>query len=213
MSLYDLVPQSTLRKKISEFTPQDYDNYREACGKWADILDISKQRKILSSFRGPTRLKQRLADHRGDRYIALCVSPNLTKNKFEKFREKCLAFLKRKCFKRALCVFEQRGSCEMSRGNGIHVHYILERNLDVTCSHIRRYSKNSFKRFCDTNNSNFFHFKPFSTKYLKDKIDYLRPGSKTGDGKAQKQQQDILWRQDKNLEDFYVNNWPEILQK
>lgn len=209
MSLFDCVDSVSLNKKISDFTPDDYDNYRQACTRWSNIRDIAEQRSILSMKPTSKRLKKAISNFKGDRYIALCVSPK-SSNKFYKFKEKCMSFLKRACFARTLCVFEQRGSNEATRGHGMHVHFILERNLDIPISHIRRYSKSSFRNTCDVENSNFFHFKPFCTKYLEDRINYLRINGKTGEGKQDKQKQDIIWRKEKNLRHFYVNNWPEI---
>ncbi len=150
------------------------------------------------------RLREKTADAHNNRYFFITINPppNTDLLKFIKKVEKYST--------RILCVqsqwvFEQRGVDISSAGTGVHCHMLVERNLNYKPCKFKDYTRNAFKCLFRQNNhlnNSLLNIKPCCMNFLKDKIEYMT-GDKTGDGKQEKQDIDIIWRENNNLLSFY----------
>ena len=85
---------------------------------------------------------------------------------------------------------------------GQHVHLLLLRHHTYCHSQVVRNSKNTWKHWCDTENSAVFNLHKCPMEFVQDKIDYIL-GKKTAEGKDEKVLVDNQWRKKNNLEKFY----------
>ena len=69
-------------------------------------------------------------------------------------------------------------------------------------------SKNTFKNLTNVENFDIFNYHWLPSEYLDDKKEYIL-GTKTGCEKEEKQFIDVLFREKKNLNNYYKKEWPE----
>lgn len=119
--------------------------------------------------------------------------------------------MNRPCHTRAICVFEQRGAINTPAvGEGVHAHFICQRNIqNYPASTYLKCCASSFRKFVNVDNTDFYYPDWFDIKYLPDRLLYIETDGKTGEGKADKQSGDSVWRKLPAfaLDDFYTNNW------
>ena len=60
---------------------------------------------------------------------------------------------------------------------------------------------------CDTSKIKIFNFHWCPSVWIDDKLEYMRFGGKTEDGKLKKQEADILFRQENDIDEIYGNEW------
>lgn len=148
------------------------------------------------------RLKEEQAKRLGTLWLWLTVSPN-EKVLFKDFEKKVSQFSQRKMFKDYFYVYEQRGQHKDEIGKGFHCHLLLKRNIMYKQNKIISNSKNSFKNMTKVNDFQIFNYHWCPEEYLKDKLDYMQDMNKHGQEKNSKQLMDILFRQEKNLKQYY----------
>lgn len=161
-----------------------------------------------------------IAEKKNNLYVWLTINPagaphNWNKPFFLKFKKKVESFVKRKMFKGAIWVFEQRvpmlpSSTTASVGLGYHAHLLLIRNPHYKPYDVFRWSKQSFEKYCNVNDSNLFNFHWTPQEYVKDKVEYMTMGKlddspETLAMKRAKQKGDIHWRQTWSLNQFYTH--------
>jgi len=117
--------------------------------------------------------------------------------------DKCV---KRKIVQAAEWAYEQR-SADIATAHGTHVHMIIQRPKDMRDLYFKDQIRETFKHLVgNPKDSHHINFSPiWKDEYVKDKRSYLQ-GEKTGEGKADKQDVDKLWRIDNNLKDYYETN-------
>lgn len=146
------------------------------------------------------------ADKTSTRYFYLTISPKPSVD-LSSFLKKVEGYIKRKMFVRGVAVIEQRGTSENKDvGHGFHAHFLVERNLNYKPSKININSENTFKSVCNIKSSAYFGVW-CPSEYLPDKLEYMRTGGKTADGKAEKQDADVVFRRENNIPTYYTNNW------
>lgn len=146
-------------------------------------------------------LRQRQASKMGTLWLWLTISPKNDID-FETFRDKISTFAQRKMFDDHIYVFEQRGKTVETAGEGFHAHLLLKRNMKYKQNKIISNSKNTFKKITNVENHDIFNFHWCPEEYLNDKMEYIL-GTKTGKEKDIKQEIDIVFRQKKNLKEYY----------
>ena len=162
--------------------------------KYLEIVEENEKLGLLKATQG--------ADKRNTRYLWLTISPK-PKVKLEDFIHKLDKFAKRSMFLNYKYTLEQRGTTESTMGKGFHAHLLLERSMKYKPSKVEKNSENTWKNITNVKNKEIWYFKWCPSEYLEDKREYMRLGGKTGDGKADKQTIDILWRKKNNIKTFY----------
>lgn len=146
-------------------------------------------------------LRQKQAEKLGTLWLWLTINPKKD-IEFEIFKKKIEQFAERKMFDDYLYVFEQRGKTEEEAGKGFHAHLLLKRNMKYKQNKIISNSKNTFKNLTNVENNEIFNYHWCPAEYLDDKIEYMT-GEKTGCEKDIKQLIDVLFREKKNLNNYY----------
>lgn len=95
---------------------------------------------------------------------------------------------------------EQRGSTDLTRGEGIHSHWMVHTSKPL--SEFKRDLFNTLKKYLG--NQRHLDVRKYPLEYKADKLDYLK-GLKWDPEKEDKVKQDILFRQENFLEDIYTN--------
>lgn len=208
--------------EISEENSEIYAEYNEALKKEKIKFILQKQRALWSAQFRAEELGEEMknikdltdkyhekglllqATRRGQLYIWLTINPK-PKVILEDFLKKLDTFVKRKMFLTYYYVIEQRGATAKTRGNGFHAHLLLKRNVLYPPSKILKNSMNTFKNVCNTKKRELFNFNWCPSEFLGDKIEYMKTGGKTDDGKDKKQLQDINFRLDNKIEPYYTN--------
>ena len=202
--------QQKLRKTIG----QGRDNFLKSITqsylkKKYDSEELGPNWKILKDDMERVSLKcaTKKANQRNQLFIWLTINPrpNVSLEDFHKILEK---FVHRTLFKQYVYVIEQRGTLEeLNIGKGFHAHLLLQRTLNYKPNKVLLYSKNTFKYMCDVEYKNLFNFHWCPAVWVDDKLEYMRFGKKTAEGKLEKQEADILFRQEHELEEIYGNEW------
>lgn len=121
--------------------------------------------------------------------------------------KKAHKFARSAMFEDYIFVMEQRRSqfdpCEPFVGQ--HFHFLLKRNLSYCYSQIVRNTKNVWRKFAMVDNPEILNIHKCPEKFVKDKIEYCL-GKKTGDGKAEKQEVDLQFRERFEIKKFYRNS-------
>lgn len=150
------------------------------------------------------RLQQKTADAHNNRYFFITINPPPTIN-LEVLMKKVEKYDQRVICVQNQWVFEQRGTDISSAGTGVHCHMLVERNLNYKPCKFKDYTRNAFKCLFKKNdhlNNSLLNIKACCNDFCKDKIEYMT-GAKTGEGKQEKQDIDIYWREKKNIKPFY----------
>lgn len=134
-------------------------------------------------------------------YCFITINPpdDVSLKVFKTAVEKLVA---RNIYTESIYVYEQRGSSSEDMGKGRHCHLLCKRNLMYKPSKVAELTKNTLKNIVDVKNPALLNIQHIGEEYAKDKIEYIT-GEKTGDGKDQKQEIDIPWRESEGLEAFY----------
>ena len=170
-------------------------------------LSLKFQLKEISPFCSDLyderqHLKEKQAARMGTLWLWLTVNPN-PNVKFEDFKKKITDAANRKMFNDFLYVFEQRGQHKEEIGKGFHSHLLLKRDMKYKQNKIIKNLKNSFKKITNVENHDIFNFHWCPEEYLDDKRHYILDQNKIGVEKTSKQLMDILFRQNKNLKEYY----------
>lgn len=99
-------------------------------------------------------------------------------------------------------VFEQRGSTESEMGRGFHSHIIIEK-YNIAVNKIKSQVKNKFKKFVGVCNDHTINVQKKQRDWLEDKLEYIM-GKKYDEGKPEKQEIDIIWREKNSLKPYYT---------
>lgn len=150
-----------------------------------------------------TIIRENVAKEHNNLYCFITINPR-DNVKLEDFRAKVEKLVTRNMFKEYIYVFEQRGSESKEAGKGFHSHILLRRNISYKPSKIKENTKNTFKQVCEVNNPSILNIQFIGESFAKDKQDYITD-CKTGEGKDLKQEIDIVWRKQFNIEPFYGN--------
>lgn len=113
-------------------------------------------------------------------------------------------FSRRKCLKNVVWSYEQRGECLKTLGNGMHVHILTDKVVDIT--HIKKYAYNSFKKL--VGNPKHVDVRQYPYEFRVDKEDYIR-GVKWDADKEEKIDMDKIWRKNKGINNFYYNEYKD----
>lgn len=179
--------------------------YRKIQGNMSIAFELKKLSPLHDRiYDERQKLKEEQAKRLGTLWLWLTVSPN-DKIKFEDFQKKVTLFAKRKMFKDYFYVYEQRGQHKEEIGKGFHCHFLLKRNIMYKQNKIISNSKNTFKNMTTVNDFQIFNYHWCPDEYLKDKLEYMQDMNKHGQEKNSKQLMDILFRQKKNLKEYYKN--------
>jgi len=116
-------------------------------------------------------------------------------------KEKVDKFTHRKVVQAAEWSYEQRSSDLITSGSGMHVHLIVQKPNGLRNKYFQDQTRESFKTLVG-NPQTHVDIRPMPGQYVKDKRSYLQD-VKTGEGKADKQAVDKVWRVDNNLKDYY----------
>ncbi len=150
------------------------------------------------------RLREKTADAHNNRYFFITINPpptielSVLMKKVEKYCDRVICV-------QSQWVFEQRAVSADLAGTGLHCHMLVERNLNYKPCKFKDYTRNAFKCLFTHNNhlsNSLLNIRPCSKDFLKDKMEYLM-GEKTGEGKKEKQDIDIIWREKNNIKPFY----------
>ncbi len=161
-----------------------------------------------------TRLKAALKkpkqEELKDEWLFLTINAR-TDISLETFRKKVEKTLTSKIFTSSLAVLEQRGNTDDTCGKGMHAHILFKRitplNEGLPPSNIRRNFKDSYKKICNVDDSRIlnFLFIPFSStdnNNAQYKYKYMI-GEKSGPEKQLKQKYDKIWREKKNIPQYF----------
>ncbi len=163
--------------------------------------DSYKAMKLLGEdYKEQIKLKTAKAHNNLYCWITINPKPSVS---FLDFKKKVEKIVKRTIFTDYLYVYEQRGKDMESLGKGFHVHILGTRNLNYKPNKVARNIRNSCKKIVgDSNSNNQVNIQFIGDEYAADKKEYIL-GVKTGEGKDEKQQMDIIWRQKENLKVYY----------
>jgi len=181
-----------------------------------DILrkNIEKELKYCTPIVDP--IKEALAKVQNDLYYWITVTPGSdvplgTKNKpldVSDFATYIAKYVKRQCWHSAIgCIEQKRAHKSDMRSLHPHAHILIRRKLtgcskkvikDNTFSHFKKLYKE--KPTPET-----LKIVPCPHYFVKDKLQYMTTGGKTGDGKAVVQQEDVRWRKEWGFPTFWLN--------
>lgn len=134
-------------------------------------------------------------------FITISPKPDTDFLDFKSSVEDCINWI---FMEEGMLSYEQRGDNEETRGTGFHVHILLSKsNIEPKRLFTRLVDK--FKRFCEPQNGSYTHVinvKQKKRDFIQDKIDYIT-GKKNDDDKPNKVNQDVIWRREQGLEEFY----------
>lgn len=187
-----------IRRKFRKILAQEYQ--LERSGTFLKIIRTTEARNTVL-------LKQNAAIKKCNTHIWITINPqpSVMLLDFLHFMNK---IAKKTCFSKFLYVLEQRGTIgdesKSNIGTGMHAHLLVERNLNYKpckcCDNIR----NSAKKFVgNVKNNNQINIHVIGPDFAKDKRDYILGKNKTGEGKDEKQDADIIWRKANNIQPFY----------
>lgn len=207
---------STLKDEMSEWLPiirRFYDVKEKAEAK---ILQQAIEAEIGHTTNFIDPIKEKIARHQNNLYYWICVAPGsppfgsrgLSLDDFVAAVEK---FINRRCVTSGIACIEQKGKYELERGLHPHAHILVRR--DLNCPPKTLIFKNlvsSFSRFfkkqpVPVRSNGPLQYNPCPQKFIIDKINYIKTGGKTGDGKDICQLQDVIWRKENNFSTFWLN--------
>lgn len=182
------------RRKFRKLLEQRYE--LEQCGELLKSVkhEIDSNKQLL---------KEAIAKKHNNGWLWVTINPkpDVSLESLVKIAKK---LQKRAFVDECMWVVEQRGHNEETLGKGIHVHMLIKRKLDYKPYKCMKYLRNGCKKIVgNINNDNHVFIKVIGDEYAKDKIMYMSPGGKNGDGKDKKQDMDVIYRKNQGLEPFY----------
>lgn len=146
--------------------------------------------------------KEAVAEQHNNRYMFITVNPK-DSVKFHDFRKKIEKLVNRQIFTGHMYVYEQRGKSADEAGKGFHSHILVERNLSYKPSKTKELIQNTMKDMVGSVKSpNLLNLQFVGSDFIKDKIEYMTD-IKTGEDKDKKQEIDVIWRKQLELEPLY----------
>ena len=105
-------------------------------------------------------------------------------------------------------VLEQRGTNETELGKGFHSHLLIYKTDNKKSHEIIRETKNTFKNVCSVDNPSILNIQNCKEADIEKRKNYML-GVKSTDhdpSKQEKQRMDIIWRQNKQIEKYYIKH-------
>ncbi len=134
-------------------------------------------------------------------FVFLTISPAPDID-FTDFYLKFQKFLKTSLFSNYCAVIEQRGNSPETLGQGFHAHILFKRRTPLTeglpPTDLKRKLRDIWKKFTMVKNPQVFNIQFIPTEYAQDKLNYIL-STKTGLGKKEKQNYDILFREQHDI--------------
>lgn len=190
---YEVALGEFTKRKLQNILTLEY----EACKLGEKYENIREHEYHLREV-----LRVNTAKKHGNLYCFITINPDVKKVNLETFRKKMDKLVNRNIFKGVKFVYEQRGQNHEDRGKGFHCHIIARRNLDYKPNKVSSLIKNSCKGLCNVENDALLNIKWLHMDYVDDKIDYIE-GTKIDEGKDVKQEQDVIWRKETNIDKVY----------
>lgn len=169
-----------------------------------NVTRIIRQREICKSFSKNTS-EERKENLGNILWLTVNPSSETPLQYFCKLVDKC--FMK-KWITKYIYVYEQRGTTEDEIGKGFHLHAIIYKPDNKPRAHCIRELANSFKKVCDVSNYHLFNTKWIGEEEYIRKVEYITGEKKSSEenNKSLKQDMDILFRQQNNLQPYYYLN-------
>jgi len=140
-------------------------------------------------------------------FVFLTISPAPDID-FPDFYKKFTKFLKTSLFNDYCAVIEQRGNSPETLGLGFHAHILFKRCTPLAeglpPTDLKRKLRDIWKKFTMVKNSQVFNIQFIPTEYAYDKLNYIL-STKTGEGKKQKQDYDLLFRKQHDIPSHFGN--------
>lgn len=134
-------------------------------------------------------------------FVTVNCAPSVNQGELE---QKLQKYVRRKFIKSAEWVYEQRGSTELEMGKGMHCHILVTQRGECHDGQFKQNTRNTFKTLVG-NPQTHVDIRAVKPEYVDDKREYMR-GQKTGEGKAEKCEIDVIWRQKNNIESYYIHS-------
>lgn len=163
--------------------------------RWANIRKYEQELNM--------KKKQMIANDHNNLFLFVTINPK-PDVKLEDFTKTVKKLVERQMFSAYAYAFEQRASTPEEVGKGFHVHILMKRNLNYKPSKIKKNMENTCKTICNTKDNRVFNVQFIGTEFARDKIEYIT-GGKTGEGKDQKMDMDIIFRKNNDMSDVYQN--------
>lgn len=193
-----------------------HDNYKKALAtftqkKLSSILNmeynlgkLGSEMKRVKQYEDQLKAesKEQVAEQHNNRYMFITVNPKES-IKFHDFRKKIEKLVNRQIFTGHMYVYEQRGKSADEAGKGFHCHILAERNLNYKPSKTKELIQNTLKDMVGSVKSpNLLNLQFVGNDFIVDKIEYMTD-IKTGEEKDIKQEIDVIWRKDNELDSVY----------
>lgn len=212
--------ESDLLKKDYEWQEEHSERY-PLCEIWTKARKQMAQRKLQECYNIAYEagaidprihgLRSKLLEKKKDRpcgkYFWVTIRPPHDTS-FDVFKKAVIKLSKKKFIKSYFYVYEQTASKENERelGHGFHIHMLFEKTKEAEApSKIKKYIRSGFQSIMDVNNEACFKIHIMPERFIQDKIDYMLDKNLDDDhkDKEQKQECDVIWRQQEKLEPFY----------
>lgn len=181
------------KRKYRKLLEQRYE--LEQAGEFMKLVKQEIDANVVKS-------KQLIAKKHNNGYIWLTVNPKKD-IKIDRLMTIVKKLSGRAFVDEYMYVFEQRGVDEDTVGNGIHAHVLLKRNLNYKPSKCEKYLRNGCKKIVgNIHNGHQVYIKHIGEEFAADKVKYMLE-EKTGEGKDKKQEMDIIFRKNNNIDKFY----------
>lgn len=187
-----------LQRKFRKILSQEYELERSG--------EFLKELKTITCENN-LKIRENRAIKSNNTFIWITINPkdSVSLADFLKFIHKVA---NKTCFTDYLYVLEQRGTLHSeeitSLGKGMHCHMLVKRNLTYKPCKCHTNIRNSAKRIVgNINNKGQLHLVTIGNDFASDKKDYILGKNKTGEGKDVKQDADIVWRANNNIEPCY----------
>lgn len=181
------------KRKIRKILEQQY--ILESLGEM--MKDVKKL-----EFKNQVLLKEKTAKEHNNSHLWITVNPKPS-IKLNDFINKIEKLVKRKIFTEYMYVLEQRGNTEEDQGKGFHAHILAKRNLNYKPFKTHECIRNTCKHLVKNKKCNkTINIQNIGSEFAEDKKEYIL-GEKLGEGKDEKQEIDIIWRKNNNLNKYY----------
>ncbi len=181
------------KRKIRKILEQQY--HLETLGEMMkDVKKLEEKNKVL--------LKEKTAKEHNNSHLWITINPK-PDIKLNDFITKIEKLVKRKIFTEYMYVLEQRGKTAEEQGKGFHAHILAKRNLNYKPFKTHECIRNTCKNLVKNAKCNkTINIQNIGFDFAEDKKEYIL-GTKTGEGKDEKQEIDIIWRKNNNLNKYY----------
>ena len=191
--------------KMSKFPYEIYalEEQMKSLTKWITKDKLENQEYSNTNFQVVQDLyneKQKRKENKKPFYfITINPKPDIDFNEFKSNIEDISTFTwVEKCY----WVFEQRGNNNDTIGNGFHAHILIEKH-NCEFGKMKSQITNKFKKFVGIVSDNTINIQKKKREWLNDKLEYIM-GKKYDEGKPEKQEIDLIWRKNNNLENYYT---------